>query len=348
MATAYASGSGSPFAGVQTGASAPASGGFSPRDAIRSIPTTNGYTVGQGADFLRQSFENIPYVGTGGANQFLDRVGIPGGSSPQPPAPSYGTPPSYDPNTNYYGLAALYTAQNQYAPQRALQQQIIDQAAGRLNPNSPEMASFGLDRSHLNTNYGLDSRLLGIQQQALGVDQAANNRQSGFIEGNRSADVNEMNRKAAYDQFNQRDQAIAHGAAGSEGYRQDLANTEAGRAYDVGRTDRTAAEEQAKVRDRTKTLNLQAAKLGIDADRLKSELQYGLDRLGLSQSITTDDLTDKLNSARMQDQVFAQQIFDRALQLTPIYQQMQFLPPGYQAALHQDVHDSQPRYGRAS
>lgn len=220
---------------------------------------------------------------------------------------------------------------------------------------------YGNQQAGLNANYGFDSRSLGVKNEALGLDRNALDRQDpqlqsrlqmaqqmrGFLEPELDARNAETWRNMDVDKFRLQAETRSRGAMGSEGYRVDdkdisdkaqFGVDELYRSYqrDVLRAndDITGSWENIqKNKDAKAQLSLQAKQLGIDGERLASSLQLGLQRLGLDQQMSVNELLQRMNSNRTDYQMLGQKIFDQALQMTPIFQSASYLPPAMQASL---------------
>lgn len=236
-------------------------------------------------------------------------------------------------NQQSYGLSqALNAGQIQAAPQFAQNQSFRDQIANQLSLTN---ASQQQESGYLNQDYQTGLAQNDLQQSSLGIQRGALSRQSplsgtlhdlalqGIGLGERGA-----NQQADIARRGALSSAVTRGAVSSPGLRQDysdianqLANQVQGYGIQRGQENVTFAEKQAQLKDQNATLDLQAKSLNLSRDQLKTELDRGIDRLGLSTALTTADLLGKMNSSNIDDQVLAQQIFNAAIQNSDYYAQ---------------------------
>lgn len=319
-----------------------------------------------------RNFVSAPIRGIGGAigsawssagNALQDRTwGVPN-AQPQrpdlrpPSLGSYGGPGSYG-NYGQAFNAALGMSHAQMAPIRSGLSSAYQQMQHQAGLTGQQ---FDLQGRGLNANYGFDVRSLGLKDEALGVERGGIQRRGGLLEGQLQmanqlrqmldpeyyARHAEIGRGVENERFRNRAQTRSRGAMGSEGYRFDqndiieTGNFQMGELYrgfqrDVlGANDRIAqaGESVAANKDALRMLDIQAKQLGVDRDRLASNLELGLQRLGLDRQMSLNELLGRMTSNRVEDQMLGQRIMQAALQATPIYQSANYLPPAVQAAL---------------
>lgn len=227
------------------------------------------------------------------------------------------------------GLAA---GQIQAGPQFALNQTYRDTLAQQLALSN---ASKSSESNYARADYNTGLSRLGLQEEKLGFDRNALGRQSplsdtlhrlalesiglGETSANQSADRAKRGAMSS---------AVTRGATSSPGIRTDLTDIQTQlenqlMGYGINRQEEDVRfnEQRASLADQNKVLDLQSRELNMSRDQLKTELDRGLDRLGLSTAMTVADLTGKMQSSAIEDQVLAQQIFNAALQSSDYYAQ---------------------------
>lgn len=225
----------------------------------------------------------------------------------------------------------------------------------RMAGADPRLGLLDSQSSQLRDNAGFDRRSLGLKEQGMGFDRAELGRLDPLLEAREQLaaqframlDPERIDRDAQIKRDYERDRtrmasdATGRGATMSRGYERergwldedkDTSMRESGRRYerDVLGADqdmKEAHEARQKNRDRKNRLELEAAQLGIDRERLESELKYGLGRIGLSKQMTVQDLTDLLMSKSAEEAALGRAIQDRIMQTLPILQSMPTLPP---------------------
>lgn len=83
-------------------------------------------------------------------------------------------------------------------------------------------------------------------------------------------------------------------------------------------------EQQAKLEDRNKILDIKAKEYGIDKGKISANLQQGLQKLGLDQYMDVSRLLDEMNSTDLNRQAIATQIFRDAMTYSDFFT---VLPP---------------------
>lgn len=298
---------------------------------------------------LNMGARSTPYDVAGNHDPFGGMAGGMGGGGGYRPPPGYGFQNAYA-NAQAQNLPVQTQLNNQYG---SIQQQ-----------SGLQQQQFGLQEQGLNANSGFDNRSLDVRQQQLGLDRSAQGRQDpllqarlgmaqqarGYLDVFHQGALANIDQSSAYEAFKNKTDARGRGAMGSEGLAMDQQNI--GDRAKFARTEetfgrlgynnrvlnadddiRSAAENISKNKDNGRQLDIQAKQYGIDRERLASNLQLGMQRLGLDRTMSLNDVFDKLNSNRVDYQMLGQKIMDQALQMTPIFQSANYLPPVMQAAL---------------
>lgn len=244
------------------------------------------------------------------------------------------TNPQYAlPLTQSWGLdQALNAGRIQAAPQFALNQQTRDQLTNQISlTNASKQAQTG----YLQADYRTGLAQNDLSQQSLGIQRGALGRQSPYLDTLHQLAMQGINLNQESTQHQAQiakrgavSSAVTRGAINSPGLRQGLSdismqleNQVSGYNLQRGQENAQYGEKKASLADQNATLDLQARSLNISRDQLKTELDRGLDRLGLSTAMTTADLLARMNSSTIEDQVLAQQVFNAALQSSDYYAQ---------------------------
>lgn len=235
-----------------------------------------------------------------------------------PPQQNY-YDPLQDPSAKEWGLQQGINAGTvQAGPQLALNVNSREQMAQQI---AAYQASQLSQSGYLNQDYQTGLAKLGLQDQSLDVQRAALARQPGYLSTLHDLANQSFNQQADTSLRGLNSQATAAGSYTSIGAgegRSDIANQ---LANQLSRSDTQYNEQIASVADQNKMLDLQAQNLGLDRTQLKTDLDRGLDRLGLSTTLSISDLLTKLNSSNIEDQMLAQQIFNAALGSSDYYSQ---------------------------
>lgn len=233
-----------------------------------------------------------------------------------------------NPIARSWGLdQALNAGMTQAGPQFANNQTYRDQLAGQIGMTN---ASQSAQTDYLNQDYNTGLSRLDLQQKSQGIQKNALGRQPQYLATLHDLANQLLNQSADTARRGATSSAIARGANTSIGFNQQLGDINSQLANQLAQSDTRYAEQQASVADQNAALDLQAKDLGLSRDALKTELSRGLDRLGLSSMMSVADLTGKLNSSQVQDQVIAQQIFNEAMQSSDYYAQHY---PGFNPAV---------------
>lgn len=302
-----------------------------------------------------------PFRGIGSAIQsFEDRSwGTPDAKPVGVTPPGFSSSP-YQPSGQFANAfsGSLAASQARNAPISS----ILNNQYGLMTRNTNLTGQqFDNTAAGLNANYGFDVRSLGLKQAGMALEKGSTERLGGLL-GSRLDMANQMRqfldpefamrdaearRGTAYEAFKNKAETRGRGAMGSEGFRADqtdiksrgdFTSEELYRQYqrDVLRANddiRGAGEAVAQNKDNVRQLDIQAQQLGVDRERLASNLQLGLQRLGLDRQISVNELLQRMGSNRVDYQMLGQRIFQEALQAAPIFQSASYLPPAMQAAL---------------
>lgn len=202
-------------------------------------------------------------------------------------------------------------------------------------------AQGATEAGYLNTNADVERRRLGLkgqgidlQKQGNQIDIGANARQPGFLThlhdiAGRGFDLNRQqnvaqNRQGNFQLFNQ---SVGAGNVLMGGYNvqrnelaQQLMRNQVG--VNLSQEEETAKygenmarteDERQKLQLTNKQLDLDSQSLGLDREDLENKLQQGLERLGLSTSITVRDLYDQINSNNLDKAIAAKKRWNDAI-----------------------------------
>lgn len=220
---------------------------------------------------------------------------------------------------------------------------------------------FGVQEQGLRNNASFDQQSLGVRQESLGLDRQGIQRLDPILNAREAMArqlremldpewkqrLGEIERTSEYEKFKSTAETRVRGALGSEGYRADQENIRASSSFEADELYRgyqrsvlsandaisNAWNDVQKNKDNAKQLDLQAKQLGIDSQRLASNLQLGLQRLGLDRTMSLNEILDRMNSNRIDDQMLGNKILQEALAAAPFFQSASFLPPAMQASL---------------
>lgn len=224
-----------------------------------------------------------------------------------------------DPTAKQFGLQqGLNAGMVQAGPQLALNADSRDQMAQQI---AAYQASQLAQSGYLNQDYQTGLAKLGLQDQSLDVQREALARQPGYLGTLHDLANQAYNQQAATNLRGLNSQATAAGSYTSIGAGEGRNDIATQLANQLSRSDTQYNEQLATVADQNKMLDLQAQNLGLDRTQLKTDLDRGLDRLGLSTTLSVSDLLTKLNSSNIEDQMLAQQIFNAALGSSDYYSQ---------------------------
>lgn len=309
----------------------------------RPTPTSTTRTPDQA---YREAFGGgAPMPGPAGAY-------IQGVATGQTPTLNVGTPADYGAisarqaadNASIGLERGLQFFQGIYGPDLAAQQAQRDRLQGGIGFAEQNYAT---QADILRNQYGIDTDKLGLEQQGIGIERGAVNRQIGNVGqlenlarqllGNTQRGFDIDSKEATQGYFAQRRRALSdaasRGAFNTPGIRYTLAeigdvlgNTQGriglGRERaDIGyqREGIGLKEQRAGLQDRNKQLDLRAQGLGLDRRQLANNLDQGLNRLGLDQWVTTNDLLDAMASSDIQTRAVAEQIYRNALDYSDFF-----------------------------
>jgi hypothetical protein len=225
-------------------------------------------------------------------------------------------------------IAAAQASQSQ---QSAYLNQDYATGLGRLGLQGDQL---GIQRSNL----GLDRQALGLQRNSLGFDLSslgiqlgANARQPAYLTALHELANQGYNQNAATQTRGVNSSSTARGSFGSAGQRANLTDIQSTLANQLGGEAQRYYENMAQTSDQRQQLGIQGQRignqsqgldldakrldnqnamldiqsksLGLDRNALQTELSRGLDRLGFSSFMSISDLTDKMNSSNIQDQL---------------------------------------------
>lgn len=196
----------------------------------------------------------------------------------------------------------------------------------------------------LGEDYGTNLKRLGLQEQETQQDKAGLNRRVGkggyFDQLGGLVDRSLLNQLAGYDvqetsarnahQTARRGEisdATSRGSLQTHGTREDLGdiaknlwqnvlglNVQREGANIGADKERTSlAEQRAQDKDRLGALDLKAKDYGLQRDQFKTDLDRGLQKLGIDAYFSTNDIIDKANSAKAEDRKVADQIIRNAM-----------------------------------
>lgn len=177
-------------------------------------------------------------------------------------------------------------------------------------------AGYGLDQQNAQLGYQSDSRDLALQQGQNGVDQRAAARQPQLLSQLLGLDNQEydLQRGDAGQAFQKNLKSINSDATARGAY--TSGGTNDARKFNYGdlqsqmghigiaqdKNTLNASEQKAQAQDRIDTLNMTAGRLGMKGDELKSMLTNQMQKLGLNQIMSVDDLLDSMKNNTLQGQ----------------------------------------------
>lgn len=207
-----------------------------------------------------------------------------------------------------------------------------------------QLASIGLSQQGI----GIQQENVGINQESIGIQQTGNLRTVDYIAhlqdiagqllGVNTTDVTQRADTAERGVLSDSTARGAMHAPGTGLAITDINNAETNQlstlnlGYErdsAGFAEQTAGlHEQNALLDNQhdlldnerEMLELRAQQLGLDADGLYTNLQMGLQRLGLDTTLSVNDLLGRLNSSDIQDQMLVQQLWNAALTASDQYQ----------------------------
>ena len=176
----------------------------------------------------------------------------------------------------------------------------------------------------LNAGYGAMSGYLqnenAIKQNMLGVDVQGNTRAQQNVQNrmglNFGSYVNQyqtLAEQAMQQQRNATHDAVARGAYGGAGTRQDFTDIATNRDFALKNAGYEAQTRNATLGQQAIDLETTAAKFGLTGDQLNNQLQQGLTRLGLDQTTSVGSLLNALSSNNYQQVQLANNILLQAL-----------------------------------
>lgn len=239
----------------------------------------------------------------------------------------FGYTPNYgvtDPNQSIefqreYGLQqGINAGQVQAGPQLALNQNARELLTQQLALGG---AQYGAETGFMQQDYANSLARLGLQGSQLGVQRGALGRQPAFLSTLHDLTNQSLQQSADVARRGVDSSATARGSFTAPGTNQHRDDISTQLANQLSRSDTQYNEQVASLADQNKMLDLQASNLGLDRQQLKTELERGLSRLGLQNQLSIADLTSKINSSNIEDQMIAQQIFNAAIQSSDYYGQ---------------------------
>lgn len=258
---------------------------------------------------------------------------------------SFGVPPQYQPTTGptpntvpTQGQQAIDYFSGIYGPDLALNQQQSGNLAGQLGTTQ---AGYDLAVGAAQQGAAADLAKVNLGPQYDAIERAGNLRQMGVLDqqGNlayrmlgsqfQGFDLQKLQswQDAAKHQHAAMSDATARGAVTGRGIKRtfgdiqhDLANQLTGidinkyQATNQAQSQQlTRNEQKAQLEDRNKTLDIKAKEYGIDRSKIQANLEQGLARLGIENSVTVNQILDALNSNDVQRMGIAHQIFNDAM-----------------------------------
>lgn len=196
-----------------------------------------------------------------------------------------------------FGMAAPIFAA--YDAQEARKREMLGQLGSQ----------YGRRRTNLNREYGFDMRDLGLNERDIGIDRGENqadrdlfNALKGTARESFDNDISQIRSKADQDRLLTDSEYIGRGAWFSprrktkqgwidEGQEQAEKDRQIGFRESILNLDRKLTGTRA----RDAKLDIMAERVGIDRERLKERLDFGLAQLGWDQYTNTNQLLDQLD-----------------------------------------------------
>lgn len=191
-------------------------------------------------------------------------------------------------------------------------------------------ASFAQQSGYLQQDYQTQLARSGLSQQQLGVQRDALARQPQYLSSLHDLTNQSLNQQAGVARRAVDSSATARGAFTAPGVNQFRTDITDQLANQIGQSDTRYNEQVSSIADQNAMLDLQGKNLGLDRNQFKTELDRGLERLGLTNALSVADLTAKLQSTRIEDQAIAQQIINAAMQSSDYYASQYSPPPSMQ------------------
>lgn len=235
----------------------------------------------------------------------------------------------------HYGFYAPQTAYGQnlqqqmgiYAPDMALSQIQQQQLMNQLGMVGPQRQ---FSANGLRQDFGFGMRGLGLDRQALGLAQNTARRGLGFTRqeeaimraqlANSQAQANSLAENQTWDA---RSDATASGAMTAPGIRHDLGEiygnlvqTREQNQLGFDRDFLGLRQQRASYRDQLRSSRIEAQRLGLSEDQLRTSLRRGLTQLRLDSTMTVNDLMSALATGNVQQQALVRQIIEQALAAT--------------------------------
>lgn len=248
--------------------------------------------------------------------------------------------PQLQSSLNYF--TGLYSPEFE---QNAAQRTTIEDSLAQLFANQQ------LQSRYANEDYQSGLSKLNLSRGDLGIERGAAGRQIGLANtlealarellGNQmqgfNIDTTEAGQSADQSRRQAMSSATARGAVNAPGIGRTLGDIQNSLANQLGRIDlgrgradigfrqeqATLGERRAGARDRLAQLDLKSKELGINSDQLRTELDRGLQQLGLDTFLGTNQLMDALGSSNIKDRMLAEQIFREAIQYTDVFGSLQ-------------------------
>lgn len=157
-------------------------------------------------------------------------------------------------------------------------------------------AGHGWDREDIASALGFKLTDLGEQTK-----QEQTNRQQQGV------DYEEAGIRNKRDHLDYDRQAIEYMSTTS-----DIANNKNNLGFDLQEAGLTKEEQQARLRDRLQSLDIQAQRFGLNRQQLQDKLQTALRQLGLDRQISIGQMTDMFSSTNANYQQLMMQILQQA------------------------------------
>lgn len=226
-----------------------------------------------------------------------------------------------------------------YAPDMQAARNQADRARATLPFQS---SYYDNQRGGLYGENDIANRGIGLQEQGLGIDRNANNRDAAYYQNllnilGQQRDIvgmeftntrQQLQDRAATDVRGTNQQATAGGSWLApermaqvsdifKNYDTSLQSAELSRRSGVlGYNEKEFGLEKSKAEtgDKNQKLDIMAQQYGLDREKLKLNLDQGLANLGYQQYMNTGDLLDKIDSSNAQEAAVARQILESVLQ----------------------------------
>ena len=246
-------------------------------------------------------------------------------------------------------LAAQFAAQqNNMLAQQALQAEGFNMSRGHLTANADlAQRGIGIDREELGVNAGAANRdidsvmkLLGLNDRSLARQLASVDRYGRINDKSLTNQMAGIAQQADVARRNLTDDSVARGAYNAPGTRRGMTDIEK-EAYlaregarigfysqQQGLTDREGAARESHegtainlndrlggAKDTLAKLDLAGKRLNLSAEQITTSLEQGLERLGLQELTSFQDLMTRLQSSDIEQQTMAANLLAQAAQI---------------------------------